>query len=298
MKYIRKEWGVTNKYFYGADDISFVDDPFTPDSDDKTLRVLYEKGSFSPQATRRQKNDVSGGAEFYARPFNGTYKRGLLSYEIAFDDGFKWVKGGKLPGLYGGEPTSGCSGGDKADGEKCFSVRMMWRSQGKAEAYAYLPPEDDAVCENSKVICNDEYGTSIGRGLIKFTQKKWSKIEIYTVMNDPDQHNGELTVWQDNRTVIDLKGLVFRTQKTLGVSSMLFSTFFGGSSKEYATPIDTYTYFKNIQFSVADPEQSEPSNTESAASSLLLTSFSSINMVWLMTTTITVIIFCMNFFDQ
>ena len=169
---------------------------------------------------------------------------------------------------------------------------------GKAEAYAYLPPEDETVCKKSEVICNEKYGTSLGRGLINFTRKKWSKIEIYTVMNDPGEHNGELRVWQDGRIVIDLKGVVYRTQKTFAVSSMLFSTFFGGSSKEYATPIDTYAYFKNLQFSVADPEQLEPLSTESAASSLLLISFSSTNIVWLMTTIITVILFCMNFFDQ
>ena len=102
MKYIKKEWGVSNKYFYGADDISFVDDPFNKEGAAKALRVLYERGSFSPQATRRQEGDVSGGTEFYARPFSSSYKRGLLSYEIAFDEDFEWVKGGKLPGLYGG----------------------------------------------------------------------------------------------------------------------------------------------------------------------------------------------------
>lgn len=56
----------------------------------------------------------------------------MVSYEVAFDKGFEWVKGGKLPGLRGGSPN-GCSGGNQADGTSCFSTRMMWRTSGQGE---------------------------------------------------------------------------------------------------------------------------------------------------------------------
>ena len=57
----------------------------------------------------------------------------LLSYEVAFEANFDWVKGGKLPGLRGGLATSGCSGGSKSNGGSCFSSRVMWRQNGAGE---------------------------------------------------------------------------------------------------------------------------------------------------------------------
>jgi hypothetical protein len=57
----------------------------------------------------------------------------LLSYEIAFEAGFDWVKGGKLPGLRGGLNSTGCSGGNQANGQDCFSFRVMWRENGSGE---------------------------------------------------------------------------------------------------------------------------------------------------------------------
>ena len=58
----------------------------------------------------------------------------LLSYEMAFEEGFDWVKGGKLPGLRGGLNSTGCSGGKLASGMDCFSARLMWRRNGNGES--------------------------------------------------------------------------------------------------------------------------------------------------------------------
>lgn len=52
-----------------------------------------------------------------------------LGYSVFFPVDFDFVKGGKLPGLYGG--TRGCSGGNPA--VDCWSTRLMWRSDGKGE---------------------------------------------------------------------------------------------------------------------------------------------------------------------
>jgi hypothetical protein len=52
-----------------------------------------------------------------------------FSYGVFFPVGFDFVKGGKLPGLFGGKKA--CSGGAAA--EDCFSMRMMFRTGGKGE---------------------------------------------------------------------------------------------------------------------------------------------------------------------
>jgi len=67
----------------------------------------------------------------------------MLSYEIAFDSNFDWVKGGKLPGLRGGLNSTGCSGGNQADGLSCFSSRLMWRTNGQGEGLSTITLQFD-----------------------------------------------------------------------------------------------------------------------------------------------------------
>ena len=43
-----------------------------------------------------------GGTQFYAKPFSGADEL-TLEYEVYFSSGFDFVKGGKLPGFFGGE---------------------------------------------------------------------------------------------------------------------------------------------------------------------------------------------------
>lgn len=57
-----------------------------------------------------------------------TGKEVVFSYKAFFENGFDFAKGGKMPGLYGGDSVDAatkCSGGNHQDGQ-CFSSRMMW----------------------------------------------------------------------------------------------------------------------------------------------------------------------------
>lgn len=75
-------------------------------------------------------------------------------------------------------------------------------------------------------------------------------------------------MWQDGSLMINQQHLQFRSSDQVGLSSMMFSTFFGGGSADYATPIDTSAYFKNFQFSVADTPDPTQGNTGSSLKSL------------------------------
>jgi hypothetical protein len=63
-----------------------------------------------------------------------------MAYKIFFPSDFDFVKGGKLPGLFGGRP--GCSGGDA--GKDCFSTRFMVHQY----SYEIVSPRRDgrALC--------------------------------------------------------------------------------------------------------------------------------------------------------
>ena len=129
----------------GSDNIAFVPDPFpgyqlpssttssvssSPSSSGTVLQVTYAKGGFGSQ---------DSGTQFYSL-WNSTgdpFRTVLLTYEVAFDSTFDWVKGGKLPGVRGGPDANSCDGGSASDGT-CFSTRIMWRKSGDGEG-SYSP---------------------------------------------------------------------------------------------------------------------------------------------------------------
>jgi len=169
----------------GAGNIEFVSDPFPnyhlpssslfPSPSGPVLQVTYVKGG---------DGSTGSGTQFYStwNSTGGAFRTVLLTYEVAFSSGFEWVKGGKLPGLRGGQDPNSCDGGSKSDGT-CFSTRIMWRKSGDGEgtynsrclgtvpelgivlspAYAYILSPND-LCKNQGVLCNEDYGISLGRG--------------------------------------------------------------------------------------------------------------------------------------
>ncbi|KAK9764665.1 hypothetical protein K7432_007651 [Basidiobolus ranarum] len=228
------------------DRLKVVPDPFE-NSGENVFQVSYPKGSYSPSGSNKE-----GGVNFYSQPFgtNG-YQRAILTYEVGFKEGFNFVEGGKLPGLYAGEAASGCSGGNQSDGKKCFSTRLMWRQSGAGEVYDYLPKQGDSFCKTTDVVCNKDYGTSIGRDKYKFSTG-WNQVHMFVQVNDVGSSNGNIELYINKTKVLAIDSLTYRTNPNLGIQSLMFSTFFGGSEPRFATPVDAYVYFRNIEFGVAD----------------------------------------------
>lgn len=119
--------------------LAFVADPFptkpvaigtTKNLGKPVLQVTYPQGSYSSE---------TGGAQFYSL-WNATagsrFQTMMVSYEVAFDNYFDWVKGGKLPGLRGSTKSNlgGCSSAKASATNDCFSIRLMWRNSGNAES--------------------------------------------------------------------------------------------------------------------------------------------------------------------
>jgi hypothetical protein len=190
------------------------------------LRVVYPRGSASPTVTRATGAPV-GGVQFYADLGLAPRDSLHLGYYVRFAPGFDFVRGGKLPGLFGG--TVG-SGGHIPDGTDGFSTRLMWRKGGDGEVYAYLP---------SSV----QHGTSLGRGRWRFIPGRWYLVEQAVRLNTPGQANGRIELWIDERPVLSRTDLVFRTTPDLKIEGILFSTFFGGGDTSWATPRTTHADF-------------------------------------------------------
>lgn len=133
-------------------------------------------------------------------------------------------------------------------------MRLMWRPAGAGEAYAYIP-HTSGLCSAPLTMCSDEFGVSISRGLIKFKPATWTKIQMYIETGSAGQTNGVLKVWQDGSLIISRTDLNYRANNLIQISSIFFSTFFGGGTATWAAPNTTHTYFKDIELSVGAPVQ-------------------------------------------
>ncbi|KAI9490047.1 hypothetical protein BDB00DRAFT_875639 [Zychaea mexicana] len=137
-----------------------VDDP--ANTGEKVLEITYPEGSINPKGVL----GPQGGIGFYAEPIvqRQQAKSAIFEYQVYFSEGFDFVRGGKLPGLYGGRPVEICSGGIHTD--ICFSTRTMWRAEGAGELYAYIPEDLQRadLCQDEGVYCDATYGYSLGRG--------------------------------------------------------------------------------------------------------------------------------------
>lgn len=221
-----QQWHV-RKRSWGLDNLEAIRDP--SGKFPRVLRATYPQGSASPTVARNTSSPLGGG-QFYA-DLEITPRDSLhLRYYVRFALGFDFVKGGKLPGLFGGSVGTG---GQIPDGTNGFTTRFMFRKDGDGEVYAYFP---------SSV----KHGTSLGRGNWRFQPGKWHLIEQEVNLNTPDKKDGSIRVWFEGKLVLDQKNLVFRTVPTLKIEGILFSTFFGGNDPSWATPVTTYVDFANF----------------------------------------------------
>ncbi|KAM0748883.1 hypothetical protein T439DRAFT_290964 [Meredithblackwellia eburnea MCA 4105] len=160
-------------------------------SNQTVMQVLYPNGSINPG----NKVTPIGGTGMYMTPLDVSNARNVsLSYSIFFPVGFDFVKGGKLPGLYGGH--TGCSGGKQS--EDCFSTRLMFRTGGMGEMYLYAPKssQPDSLCKTLPVsYCDGPYGMSIGRGAWTFKTGEWTNIRQDVVLNTPGQPDGSFQIF-------------------------------------------------------------------------------------------------------
>ncbi|WVQ96064.1 hypothetical protein IAU59_003164 [Kwoniella sp. CBS 9459] len=192
----------------------------------------------------------SAGYSFYTEgAHNGVQVDGArevsFSYSVYMNDGFQFVKGGKMPGLYGGTSLSqakSCSGGRQDSRDSCFSARLMWRTNGAGEIYDYLPvPYTDS---------DTGYGESIQRGAYSWATGRWTTVAMRLKLNDIGQSNGEQELVVDGQTVISLKDLTFATAEGTKIYGIMAQTFFGGHTDEWASPVDQNIWFKDWSLAV------------------------------------------------
>lgn len=193
------------------------------------LRVFIPKGSIDPGSMLR-KSKHRGGAGFKLRALAPGVSHAVLSYKVRFPVDFDFVRGGKLPGLFGGK---GNSGGKIPDGTDGFSFRLMWGPNGIGTVYAYLPT-------------STLYGTNLLKGKFRFTPGRWHEIKQEVLLNSPGVSNGVLRMWIDNQFIGEIGNLSVRSVSTLKIEGLFFDVFFGGNDMSWASTQDTYIDFADF----------------------------------------------------
>jgi len=180
-------------------------------------RVAYAPGEIGPE---------KGGAG-WRWPFSSNASQNVeLRYQVIFEERFEFVSGGKLPGLCGGPKT--ITGGDQCTGFDGWSARLMWRKEGRGQAYVYHP--------NMKSKYGDEFDFPDD---FRFPVGAAVQVRIAIAINTIGKRDGSLRVWaklpeQAERLVVNQAAMEWTKDASIGVDSILFNTFHGGSDQSWA----------------------------------------------------------------
>ena len=188
------------------------------------LTVFYPKGSSAQSA-----GAPYGGTQICIPYAKNTGTDATLSYWLRIPKGFQFVKGGKLPGIYGGvEPFSG--GGHNANG---WSMRLMWRTNGAGEVYGYISTSSG-------------YGDDWGRGNFTWlADGQWHNVIEHVHLNTPGKSNGWVTLTYNGKQVIDQIDLAI-TKTNTKITGLFFSTFYGGHDSSWAPRANEHIDFMNF----------------------------------------------------
>lgn len=220
---------------------SIVKDPINPS--EKVLQISYPKGIIQEQKTR-----------FY--PKFEPAQSATLTYKVMFPIGFDFVRGGKLPGLYGGTAPRG---GKLVAADDGFSIRIMWRELGVLCSYVYymdMDPEKKngenflwTSSPNKNMPIAKDMWQTMGNHFnerMYIVPGKWHTLKTYVKMNTPGQKDGKIISWLDEQEAVNVD-LQFRKDLSFGIDTFAFTTFFGGNDLSWAPTKNESTYFKDIK---------------------------------------------------
>ena len=170
--------------------------------------------------------------------FDSSYSAVEVRFDVMFEKDFDFVRGGKLPGLFGGK---GNTGGNKPNGKDGFSARMMWREDGRVVQYLYYP--DQPTRYGHQIPWIDQ----ATKQPIRFIPGQWHTVVHRVCMNTPGKRDGTLQAFFDNQPVLKMDSIRFRDTDAFAIDGFLLSTFFGGGDASWETTAQETIYFDNFQ---------------------------------------------------
>jgi hypothetical protein len=193
-----------------------------------------------------------------------------LGFKVFFPKDFEFVKGGKIGLGAGWGPVGGASASGGSWLRDGGSFRLMWREGGEVIGYAYLPLDvgkgvgKDRGTRATAVRAQPlafrvaarrstpgAHGLNLWLGEknpMRFRRGAWNDVEVGLALNAPGQRDGALSV-RVNEVSRKLEGLVLRADDATPLRAAIFTTFFGGSSSDWASPAAQVIRFKDFKIS-------------------------------------------------
>lgn len=202
------------------------------------LQLKYPKGCVGPN----DEQDSPACAGQIKQPLNVSAEEMWVAYDIQFEPGFEFVKGGKLPGLCGGECYTGGNRPSVGDG---WSARIMWRTDGAVVQYLYFVDQAGTYGDDAKWNLDDTKEQK------KFVPGTWHRVVTRVVMNSVSTEgtgdkNGIVQSWFDGELALDLDTLRLRDFQAQKIDEFYLSTFHGGSDASWAPTSDVFVRYDNF----------------------------------------------------
>ena len=240
---LKKQWGnVTNIKGVAEGRCQIVDV-----DGERALQVTFPKGKLSP---------TLGGASWRYH-FDKTYDEFTVEYKVRVSKEFGYVRGGKLPGLVGGDNPRGGMRDKEAAG---FSARIMWRELGALCQYVYFDESSERHHGKNFLWTNDGRKDSTITesvwsllqnsktridGLEYLSPDVWHTMKTRIKMNTPGQNDGKIISWFDGREVLNID-IALRKDASFGIDSFQFVTYFGGNDETWVPEKDEKIFFKDF----------------------------------------------------
>jgi hypothetical protein len=161
----------------------------------------------------------------------------VFEYRLRFDTGYDFSRGGKIPGLAGGNAPSGCD----TSTDVGFTARQMWRENGRLIGYIYDMDQ------------GGDCGNAIETGF-NFAVGRWYQIKQRIKLNTGSSRNGVLQLWIDDRMVINRSNMGWMIEApTRHIDKIFLDFFFGGSTADWSPRRNCSLSFSDVYITrVAD----------------------------------------------
>lgn len=234
---VRSDWDANGNITLDPGAMEIFADPELGGRRDRVLRVNYEGGQYSY-------GGVSGGQWW---KLLDDYDEIYYAFDVYFEPGFDFVKGGKLPSPRSTGYREEGKAGVEPDGTDFWTAGLSWGAGGELRSYVYHANQNTRSGFGQHLSWNDG---SDGQDtfLIPGT---WHRVEIRVKLNTPGILDGRLEGWFDGEKRLDTSSLMFRMPggEHLKIGTLLFYSFFGGGDSSFAATKDEHVYFDNFGLS-------------------------------------------------
>ena len=148
--------------------------------------------------------EADTGLSFYWSPgVMGRVPTACLSYDVFLPVEFDYSRGGRLPGLFGGNFA-----GISAASQNSVGIHLLWDERGQIGIEGVVPGAA-GTSDVSLIRYGSEFELPRGR---------WVRIDQEIGLNNPGDEDGILRLWIDGRVKLEDKTVVWRPDATLAMT--------------------------------------------------------------------------------